>query len=168
MHGIGEIHGFISAQPVQQPLIHGDEFGLLLGTCDARKPFRLSVLIVQPGQELNAARMGVAHAILRRDMRPDLYGRSTEAFVQPGAKLRLLSRSHAGLTALPAVGRKGVPATLTVGLVPAPNGIIVQIEKLRDLYAAFAVIKEQDGIGPACNPVVFTLRAHASDNLTSL
>ena len=66
------------------------------------------------------------------------------------------------------VGGKGVPATLPVGLVPALNSIIVQIEKLRDLDAAFAVINEQDGIGPACNPVILTLRAHARDKLTSL
>lgn len=72
------------------------------------------------------------------------------------------------MTALPAVGRKRIPATLSVGLVPAPNGIIVQVEKLRDLYAAFAVIKEQNGVGPPCNPMVFTLRANARDKLTSL
>jgi hypothetical protein len=106
--------------------------------------------------------------MLRRDMRPDLYGGSTEAFVQPCAKLRLLSRSPAGLTALPAGGRKGVPATLPVGLVPASNGIIVQVEKLRDGLTGLPIIKELDCIGAPCNAVVFAMAAHASNKLTSL
>ena len=48
MHRIGEVYGLIGTQTGQQSLIHGNEFSLLLGTCDARKPFRLSVLIAQP------------------------------------------------------------------------------------------------------------------------
>lgn len=168
MHGIGEIHGLIGAQPVQQPLIHGNEFGLLIRTCDARKPFRLSILVAQSGKELDAARVGAVHVILLQNMRRDLDRRSTEAFVQPGAKLRLMSRRHAGLTTLPAVGRKRVPATFSVGLVPSSNGIIVQVEKLRDGLTGLPIIKEQDGIGPPCNAVVFAMAALARGKLTQL
>jgi hypothetical protein len=153
MHGIGQIHGFIGAQHAQKLLVHGDEFGLVLGTCDARQPFRLSILVAQSGKELDAAREGVAYAILCRDMRPDLDRQSTEAFVQPSAKLCLLSRHHAGLTALPAVGRKRVPAALSVGLVPAADGIIVQ---------------QKDRIRTTRNALVLSMAAIAGEKLTSL
>src|SRR6056297_264750 len=101
-------------------------------------------------------------------MRPNLDRQSAEAFIQPRAELRLLSRRHTGLTALPVAGRKRVPAALSVGLVPAADGIIVQIQKLRDSLTGLPVIKEQDCIGAPCNAVIFALRAHANLKFASL
>ena len=112
--------------------------------------------------------MRVIHARLSRDMRPDLDCRSTEALIQPRAQTRLLSRRHAGPTALQTLGGKRVPADVLVGLVPAANGIVVQIKKLGDGLTGRPVIKQQERIGAPSNAVVFALTTYASPKRSPL
>jgi len=46
--------------------------------------------------------------------------------------------------------------------MPAPNGIVFQVEKLCDQSTAFPFVKQQDRICPAGNAVILTLATHAS------
>ena len=71
MHRIGEIHGFICAQTVQQLLVHIDECGLLFGRCNAWQPLRLSIFEPQSGQKLDAAGMGVVQIEFLRNTGSD-------------------------------------------------------------------------------------------------
>ena len=168
MHSIGEIDGFIGSQRVQQAIVLVDEFSLFFGRCNARKAFRFPILKPQSEQELYAAGMRVVPAKLSRDMCSDLYRRSTEPSVQPGAQRRFLGRCHAGLTTPPPVGGKRVPVADPVGLVPAANGVVVYVQKLCDSLAGLPVIKQQDRIGAPRNTVVFALTANAGLKLTAV
>ncbi|MFT4708103.1 MAG: hypothetical protein ACI9PU_001951 [Ascidiaceihabitans sp.] len=47
---------------------------------------------------------------------------------------------HTGLTAFIAVAGKRIPAILPVALIPAPDGIVVQVEKFCDPSTAFPVL----------------------------
>jgi hypothetical protein len=51
---------------------------------------------------------------------------------------------------------------LPVALIPAPDGIVVQIQEILNLLAGFAVAEQQDRICPAGNAVVFALATQAS------
>jgi hypothetical protein len=46
--------------------------------------------------------------------------------------------------------------------MPAPDGIVVQVEKLCDPSTAFPVVGQQDRICSAGNTVVLALAKHAS------
>jgi hypothetical protein len=52
--------------------------------------------------------------------------------------------------------------------MPAPDGIVVQIEKLCDPSAALPVVEQQDRICPTGNAMVLTLTAHASLKLEAV
>jgi len=106
--------------------------------------------------------MGVVQSELSRDMGPDLDRRATEARFQPSAQPSLLCLRHTGLTTLPAVEGKRIPAILLVALIPPRDGVIIQMKAIRNLLAGFAVVKQQDRICPAGNTVVFALTANAS------
>ena len=56
---------------------------------------------------------------------------------------------------------KRIPAILPVALIPAPNGIVVQVEKFCDPSTAFPVVEQQDRICLPGNTVVFALTAYA-------
>jgi len=112
--------------------------------------------------------MGVVQTALSCDMGPDLDSRATEARFQPGAQRNLLCPRHTGLTAFPAVESKGIPTILQKGFMPAPNSIVVQIQKIRNLLAGFAVVEQQDRICPAGNAVVLALATHASLKLEAV
>jgi hypothetical protein len=118
-----------------------------LSVSDAQTP----TLKPPPRQELHAAGMRVVQAKLSRDMCPDLSRRSTELSVQPNAQRRFVGRCHAGLTPLPPVGAKRVPAA---------NGVVVYVQKLCDGLAGLRVIKQHDPIGAQRNTVVFALAAN--------
>ena len=45
-----------------------------------------------------------------------------------------------GLAAFSAINAEPVPATFAIGLVPAADGVVVEIEKLRDDLTGLAVI----------------------------
>ena len=70
---------------------------------------------------------------------------------------QLHRRRHVRPAALPPVGRQRTPAILSVGFVPASNGVIVQIKKLRDDLARLPVIQQKDRIGPTRNTVILPL-----------
>lgn len=105
--------------------------------------------------------MGVVQTALSREVSPDLDRRATEAHLQPCAQRSLLCLRHTGLAAFPAVVGKRIPTILQVGFMPAPNGIVVQIEKFCDPGTAFPVVEQQDRICPAGNAVVLALTTHA-------
>ncbi len=75
---------------------------------------------------------------------------------------------HMEQTAFPAVEGKCISTNLKVGFVPAADGIVVQIQEIRNLLAGFAVVEQQDRICPACNNVVFLLAAHANFKLEAV
>jgi hypothetical protein len=72
------------------------------------------------------------------------------------------------LTTFPAINTKCIPATCTIGLVPAANGVVVQLEKFCDSLAGLPVIQQQDRIGPTRNTMIFALTTHANLKLTTL
>ncbi len=84
--------------------------------------------------------MGIFQTDLSRDMGPDLNRRAIEACFQPSTQHRLLYLRHAGLTTLPAVKGKGIPAILTVALIPALDRVVVQVEKLCNPSAVRAIV----------------------------
>ena len=94
-------------------------------------------------------------------MGPDLDRRATETVFQPSAQPSLLCLRHTGLTALPAIKGKRIPAISQIGFMPAPDGIVVQIQENRNPLAGFAVVEQQDRISPTGNTMVFALKAHA-------
>ncbi len=57
---------------------------------------------------------------------------------------------------------KGIPAILQVGFMPAPDGVVVRVEKLCDPSAAFPIVQQQDRVYAARNAVVLALTADAS------
>jgi len=65
------------------------------------------------------------------------------------------------MTALPAVGRKRVPATVLVGSEPASDGVIVQIQKFRNLRATLSIVEQQDRIRTPRDAVILSVAAHA-------
>ena len=77
-----------------------------------------------------------------RDMSPDLACRPAKLRLQPRAEPGLLIRSHARPPALPSVKRQNLPAVPFVNLEPAPDRIVVEIEKLRDLRTTLAIIEQ--------------------------
>jgi len=85
-------------------------------------------------------------------MGSDLDSRATEAFFQPSAQRSLLCLRHTGLPALPAVEGKRIPTILQIGFMPAPDGVVVQIQEIRNLLAGFAVVEQQDRICPMAMP----------------
>ena len=101
-------------------------------------------------------------------MGPDLYRRATETGFQPSAKSDLLCLLHTGLTAFPAVESKGIPTILQKGFMPAPDGIVVQIQETRNLLARFAVVEQQDRICATRNAMVLALATDASLKLKTV
>jgi hypothetical protein len=71
--------------------------------------------------------MGVVQTELSRDMGPDLDRRAAEAFFQPSAQRSLLSLRHTGLTALPAIKGKRIPAILQIGFMPIFTSSLVEV-----------------------------------------
>ena len=63
MHGIGEQHGFIIAESVEQIFVSRDESLLLRRIKLARQHPGLAIFQVQPRQQLDQGRAGVADAI---------------------------------------------------------------------------------------------------------
>jgi|GEM_PF-1330457 len=101
-------------------------------------------------------------------MGPDLYRRAREAGFQPSAERNLLCLLLTGLTAFPAVEGKRIPAILPVALIPAPDGIVVQVEKFCDPGTAFPVVEQQDRICPPGNTMILALATHASLKLNTV
>ena len=69
---------------------------------------------------------------------------------------------------MPTIQCKDFPAILPVSFVLAPDGVVVQIQKLRNPGATLPVIKQQDRVRPPGNPVIFTLTPNASFQLATL
>jgi len=68
----------------------------------------------------------------------------------------------------PAIQGKGLPTILPIRLIPATDRIIIEIEKLRDLRAAFSIIQQQKSIRTSPNPVILTLAANTAFQLKSV
>ena len=52
--------------------------------------------------------------------------------------------------------------------MPAPDGIVVQVEKLCDPSTAFPIVEQKDRICPTRNTVVLALATHASLKLDTV
>ena len=90
---------------------------------------------------------------------------ATKATFRPGAQRGLLSDRHTRLPTLPAIQGKGLPTILPIRLIPATDRIIIEIEKLRDLRAAFSIIQQQKSIRTSPNPVILTLATNTAFQL---
>ena len=88
--------------------------------------------------------------------------RAAEATISPCAQLRFLRRCHSGLTAFPVIDRQTIPASLTIGLVPAANGVVVKVKKIGNGLARLPVIQQQDRIGATRNAMILAMTAPAS------
>jgi len=102
-----------------------------------------------------------------RDMGSDLDRRATEAVFQLSAHSSLLCLRHPGLTALPAVKGKRIPALLQVGFMPAPDRVAVQIQANRNFLPGFSVVEQQDPIYSMGNTVVLALMTHVPGSMRS-
>ena len=149
-------------------LVYCDDGGLFFQGCHARQGLGLAVFKARSGQKLDAARKGMVQTASSRDMGPDRARRATEARFQPSAESNLLCLRHTGLTALPAVESKRIPAILQVGIMPAPDGVVVQVEKPCDPSTAFPVVEQQDSICTTGNTVVLALATHARLKLDTI
>ena len=69
-------------------------------------------------------------------------GKSKKRFLTDSAK----TSRHPGMATYPAINRKRLPAVLPEGLIPAPNRIVVQVQKLGDHLTGFAIIQKKDRI----------------------
>lgn len=78
--------------------------------------------------------MGVVQVKLFHNVVPYLVGTTAEAFFKPVAKQGFLLARKDRLTILPAV--------LTLDLVPKTDRIVIEVEKLRKLSAAFTIIEK--------------------------
>lgn len=71
------------------------------------------------------------------------------------------------MATLPAIKGKSVPAILLICLIPAPDRIIVEIEKFGNLNAGLAFVQKQNCIRSTCNSMIFALTANAALKLKS-
>lgn len=157
MDGVGKVDGFIHGQTGHQALIKRDEFLLLFHRSDLWQGLWLAIFKPQPGQKLDAAGMRVVQTKLSGNMRPDLDCGPAKPSFQPLAQYGLLRLRHARLATFPGVNSKGFPSVSLIGLVPATDGVVVQIKKRRDFLARSAVVQQKDRIGTTGNAVILAL-----------
>jgi len=69
---------------------------------------------------------------------------------------------------LPAVQCKDFPAILPISFVPATDGVVVQIQKLRNPDATLPVIEQQDRVRTPSYPMILALTTNASFQLAPL
>ena len=109
---------------------------------------------------LDAARMAVDHSVGRLDMGRHLAGIAVKPLAQMGRKLRLLLPAQMARPAMPVEQRHFIQAARTVALQPRPHRVVVEVEHLRHLDAARAVIQEQNGVRAARHPVGLARMPH--------
>ena len=66
------------------------------------------------------------------------------------------------MTALPPIQGKGIPAIVPIGFVLAVDRLVVQIQKLSNLLARFAIVEQKDCICATGYTVVLALTPHTS------
>jgi len=69
---------------------------------------------------------------------------------------------------LPAVQSQDVPTIPPISFIPPPDGVVVQMEILRDLATTLPIIQQQDGVCPPRNPVILALSMDASLKFATL
>jgi hypothetical protein len=93
MHGIGEQHGFIIAERVEQVFISRAESLLLRRIKFARQHLGLAIFQVEPRQQLDQGRAGVADAAIALDPFP--HPDPEKACPREGWGCRLFGQDHA-------------------------------------------------------------------------
>ena len=89
-----------------------------------------------------------------------LAGIAVKPLAQMGRKLRLLLPAQMARPAMPVEQRHFIQAARTVALQPRPHRVVVEVEHLRHLDAAQAVIQEQNGVRAARHPVGLARMPH--------
>ena len=98
----------------------------------------------------------------RKDIRPDLRRAAIERRRQLGLQLRLLRRAQMTAATLPVELLQRLPAARDITLVPATDGVVLQVENLRHRLAAQTVVEEQKRIGATPNAAPFARPAYKS------
>ena len=160
VHRIGEVDHLVGGQAVEQLIIGLDKGGLLGLIGLSRQAFRALVFEAQAMHHLDAARMAVDHSVGRLDMGRHLAGIAVKPLAQMGRKLRLLLPAQMARPAMPVEQRHFIQAARTVALQPRPHRVVVEVEHLRHLDAAQAVIQEQNGVRAARHPVGLARMPH--------
>ena len=111
--------------------------------------------------------MRILQTKFSRDGGSDLNRRPAKPSVKPVAQCSFLTSRHPGMATFPAINRKRPPAVLPEGLVPAPNRIVVQVQKLGDHLTGFAIIQKKDRIRTSRNTVILAMTAHAGFKLAT-
>ena len=150
MHGVDEQHRLVGAGRIEKALVGFDE-GLLLFRVElASDRLRLHVFEPEPMQHGDEPRAAlVDDAEFPRDIGSDQVRRARQSLGDPGLQLRFLLRRQVARAAAAFEAPQTLHAVRLIGLAPASDRVVVEIQRLGDLLAAPAVVEQQQGVGPS-------------------